>query len=117
MKCSVANPIKLSIFFISALLWLSTGIAAAQEWSDWKGASGGVRIGAGLRDHVQNAAKHTVAVSLLVLDNELLTPQVKPESICPRDTHKQFGPSAEPGPKFSRNYSTAVGSFSMTTLR
>jgi hypothetical protein len=66
MKCSVANPIKCSIVFISALLCLSTGIAAAQEWSEWRGDSGGVRIRAGLRDHVQNAAKHTAAVEVEV---------------------------------------------------
>lgn len=41
-------------------------VASAQEWSDWQGPSGGVRIRAGLRDPAANGKYHAAAIEVEV---------------------------------------------------
>lgn len=73
MKLSVRLfPVVIfAIFF-----WLSIRPVAAQNWTDWSGPDGSVRIRAGFVNQTQNAAKHLVAVEVEVEDVWLNYPNV-----------------------------------------
>jgi hypothetical protein len=72
MKNRVVIVTSLVILFIGT----ARTTAAAQEWTDWQGPNGGVRIRAGLRDRDQNAQKHVAAVEVEVQNVWLNYPDV-----------------------------------------
>lgn len=71
------NRNRISIVLGPALLvCLMASAAAAQEWTDWLGPQGGIRIRAGLRDRDQNAEHHVAAVEVEVQNVWLNYPDV-----------------------------------------
>ncbi len=69
-------------FFAAALL-LSVSSAAAQDWTDWQGPSGGPRLRARLLDKEANAALGVAAVEVEVQNTFLDYPQVSQQAGVP----------------------------------
>ncbi len=62
-RICILSRLALSVTVCFALFQLS---ASAQEWTDWQGPNGGIRIRAGLRDSAANAEHHVAAIEVEV---------------------------------------------------